>query len=255
MANSNQSFVLSDNNSKAILEVNNSDLPAIEVNQAQGSRFIVNTINERNDIPKAKRARGMLCYVVDVDKEYILINNRDSASTTESDWKLHSGLPKYSIIMWGGPVDQVPDGWHICDGTNGTPNLRDRFIVGAGNKYKLSDVGGEENVTLTKSNLPNYKLPASASGNTSDSASLRGTFICSLRQQNHRSGIVVSGENYHGADWSSGNAADHTVKYTIDATHSHSITGINVNVSSDGGGKAHENRPPFYSLYYIMKIE
>ena len=45
MANSNQSFVLSDNNSKAILEVNNSDLPAIEVNQAQGSRFIVNTIN------------------------------------------------------------------------------------------------------------------------------------------------------------------------------------------------------------------
>lgn len=103
--------------------------------------------------------------------------------------------------------------------------------------------------------MPNYKLPASASGNTSDSASLRGTFICSLRQQNHRSGIVVSGENYHGADWSSGNAADHTVKYTIDATHSHSITGINVNVSSDGGGKAHENRPPFYSLYYIMKIE
>lgn len=150
MANSNQSFVLSDNNSKAILEVNNSDLPAIEVNQAQGSRFIVNTINERNDIPKTKRVRGMLCYVVDVDKEYILINNRDSASTTESDWKLHSGLPKYSIIMWGGPVDQVPDGWHICDGTNGTPNLRDRFIVGAGNKYKLSDVGGEENVTLTK---------------------------------------------------------------------------------------------------------
>ena len=74
MANSNQSFVLSDNNSKAILEVNNSDLPAIEVNQAQGSRFIVNTINERNDIPKTKRVRGMLCYVVDVDKEYILIN-------------------------------------------------------------------------------------------------------------------------------------------------------------------------------------
>lgn len=255
MANSNPSFRLSDDNSKAVLEVYNNDLPAIEVNQVQGSRFIVNTINERNNIPKAKRIKGMLCYVIDVDKEYILINNRDASDTQESDWKLHSGLPKYSVIMWGGPAAQVPDGWHICDGTNGTPDLRDKFIVGSGNKYKLSDSGGAESVTIGKDNLPNYKLPASASGNTSDSAPLRGTFICSLRQGNQHSGIVVDGVNYYDDDWKSGSGSDHTVKYTIDATHSHSITGINVNVSSDGGGKAHENRPPFYSLYYIMKIE
>lgn len=43
-----------------------------------------------------------------------------------------SSLPIGSIIMWSGTADTVPDGWHICDGEEGTIDLRDRFVLGGG---------------------------------------------------------------------------------------------------------------------------
>lgn len=46
------------------------------------------------------------------------------------------------IILWSGSLTVVPSGWVICDGNNNTPDLRDRFIVGAGNTYSKGDTGG-----------------------------------------------------------------------------------------------------------------
>ena len=47
-------------------------------------------------------------------------------------------IPKGGIIMWSGATTAIPQGWALCDGTNGTPNLRDRFIVGAGSTYAVA---------------------------------------------------------------------------------------------------------------------
>ena len=47
-----------------------------------------------------------------------------------------------------GKLNEIPDGFYLCDGKNGTPDLRNRFIVGAGDAYKLTDIGGENEVTL-----------------------------------------------------------------------------------------------------------
>jgi microcystin-dependent protein len=49
-------------------------------------------------------------------------------------------MPVGGIIMWSGGV--VPSGWHLCDGTGGTPDLRDRFVVGAGTTYAAGSSGG-----------------------------------------------------------------------------------------------------------------
>jgi len=46
------------------------------------------------------------------------------------------------ITLWAGAIVDVPSGWHLCDGTEGTPDLRDRFIVGAGNTYAVNEIGG-----------------------------------------------------------------------------------------------------------------
>ena len=46
------------------------------------------------------------------------------------------------IILWSGLVSAIPIGWLFCNGTNGTPDLRDRFIVGAGNVYGINTIGG-----------------------------------------------------------------------------------------------------------------
>lgn len=46
------------------------------------------------------------------------------------------------IYGWAGSVAAIPRGFSLCDGTNGTPDLQDRFIVGAGSGFNISDVGG-----------------------------------------------------------------------------------------------------------------
>ena len=46
-------------------------------------------------------------------------------------------VPSGGVILWHGASNAVPKGWAICDGTNGTPDLRDRFVIGAGGKYGL----------------------------------------------------------------------------------------------------------------------
>lgn len=51
-------------------------------------------------------------------------------------------VPTGGIIMWSGSIGAIPAGYVICDGTNGTPDLRDRFIVGAGNSYSVGNTGG-----------------------------------------------------------------------------------------------------------------
>ncbi len=48
------------------------------------------------------------------------------------------------INSWSGSIVSIPTGWALCDGTNGTPDLRDRFIVGAGSTYSVDDMGGSE---------------------------------------------------------------------------------------------------------------
>ena len=64
------------------------------------------------------------------------------------------GVPVGGIIMWSGATNAIPSGWALCDGQNGTPNLQDRFIVGAGSSYNVNDTGGEASVTLTLNQIP-----------------------------------------------------------------------------------------------------
>jgi hypothetical protein len=65
-------------------------------------------------------------------------------------------LPQGVIVMWSGSIDNIPGGWHLCDGTSGTPDLRDRFIVGAGSEYEVGATGGEKEHTLTIDEIPSY---------------------------------------------------------------------------------------------------
>lgn len=67
---------------------------------------------------------------------------------------LDAAIPVGGIIMWSGSIDSIPAGWALCDGRNGTPDLRDRFIVGAGREYSVGDTGGAKEVTLTVDQIP-----------------------------------------------------------------------------------------------------
>ena len=72
-----------------------------------------------------------------------------------------SSIPTGGIIIWSGA--EVPTGWALCDGTNGTPDLRGRFVLGESETHTMGETGGDEEVTLTVEQMPahthNYTAP------------------------------------------------------------------------------------------------
>ena len=82
----NENFILSSNNKTAFLESVSGDMPCIDVNTQRGGRFIVNSITDRNNIPKKKRTLGMKAYVVESGQEFILIKDNDTDHTTDDCW-------------------------------------------------------------------------------------------------------------------------------------------------------------------------
>lgn len=56
----------------------------------------------------------------------------------------HIDLPSGSIILWSGAIVDIPAGFVLCDGNNDTPDLRDRFVPGAGLTYAVDDTGGSD---------------------------------------------------------------------------------------------------------------
>ena len=64
--------------------------------------------------------------------------------------------PVGTIVIWSGTAADIPSGWQLCDGTNGTPDLRDKFVLGAGENHPVGETGGAEEVTLTISQMPRH---------------------------------------------------------------------------------------------------
>ena len=75
-----------------------------------------------------------------------------------------SGVPSGAIIMWSGSITDIPSGWTLCDGSDGAPNLQDRFVVGAGNSYGVGGTGGSSSVSLSTSELPSHSHSVSEEG-------------------------------------------------------------------------------------------
>jgi len=133
------------------------------------------------------------------------------------------------IMLWSGSIGSIPVGWYLCDGTNGTPNLTDRFIVGAGSSYSVGGSGGSSSVTLTTNNLPAHTHTLTDPGHF------------------HAQGgtaLNISSGNY------AANGGAGAIPYNTTNT-STATTGITI--SSTGGGTSFSVLNPYYALAYIQK--
>lgn len=65
-------------------------------------------------------------------------------------------VPAGIITMWSGSSNNIPTGWALCNGQNGTPDLRDKFLVGAGNTYQVGATGGNASHTITTDEMPSH---------------------------------------------------------------------------------------------------
>ena len=167
-------------------------------------------------------------------------------------------VPTGGIIMWSGSIASIPSGWYLCDGTNSTPDLRNRFVVGAGDEYAVDATGGAKNVTLTSAQIPSHTH--SFSGTTGNTSGLTGSFqgvddnTTGYKLRIDNASGVFSTTNHTGAFISSEPKAQiptYAGQVDFDGnTHTHSFSGT---TGSTGSGSSHENRPPYYALAYIMK--
>ena len=139
-------------------------------------------------------------------------------------------VPSGGIILWSGSTGSVPSGWYLCDGTNGTPDLRNSFIVGAGNTYSVGATGGSTDAILvshthTITDPGHFHTLKGVGGNT------------------------APGGSYNLAIDNGGTFVPFT---STGATTVSNTTGITATNSSGTSG-TNANLPPYYALAYIQK--
>ncbi len=142
------------------------------------------------------------------------------------------GIPTGAIVMWSGAIDQIPAGWALCDGTNGTPDLRNRFVVGAGSGYTVGATGGDA--------ISNLSHTHSISSDGSHAHTYSGTTGDVSATSSKSKGDYDVADNHHTHSYSGTTASN--------GAHSHG------GATGSGGYAAFDNRPPYYALAFIMKL-
>ena len=138
-------------------------------------------------------------------------------------------VPSGGIILWSGSTGSVPSGWYLCDGTNGTPDLRNSFIVGAGNTYAVGATGGSADAVVV---------------------SHIHTATSTVTDPGHKHGSDFTGDSSVGGSGTGNQLAGNTAHLMTTAT-----TGITVGttIATAGVSGTNQNLPPYYALAYIMK--
>ena len=140
-------------------------------------------------------------------------------------------IPAGLISMWSGSIGSIPSGWYLCDGSNGTPNLTDKFIIGAGSTYAVNGTGGATSVTLVTANMPAHTHTATVTD--------PGHTHTSNAQQQNTSNQLAGGGGLTTA--------------SATATINSATTGITVTNASVGSGTSFSIIPSYYALAYIQK--
>jgi len=130
-----------------------------------------------------------------------------------------SPLPTGAILLWSGSIGSIPSGYVLCDGTNATPDLRDRFIIGAGSTYAVGATGGSADAIVVS-----HTHSITDPGHVHTQGAVRSD------------NMNVSGGPFDRMSQSSTASA---------------VTGISINTAGVSGTGA--NIPPYYALAYIMK--
>lgn len=185
----------------------------------------------------------------------------DSLVWNGSTWTNSSPIPFGAVVIWSGTVNNIPSGWALCDGTNGTPDLLDRFVVGAGSSYPVNSAGGfTDAIVVEHSHALIGNGPAGIATtegpphiHTND---LVGTSVLGPRVWNsvvpppYTQNDTISTGPYPTLTFL--DTPRHYVGVMVPGgLHSHNIQGSSNIEGVSGIGK---NLPPYYALAYIMKI-
>jgi len=138
------------------------------------------------------------------------------------------------IMLWSGSSGTIPSGWLLCDGSNSTPDLRNRFVVGATSTYAVGATGGSADAVVVSHT---HSATVTDSGHTHTQTN---------NAPDVDTGTLATGGNSSGSQYSGSTV-------TSSASTQSATTGITVANSTTGVSGTNANLPPYYALCYIMK--
>lgn len=148
-------------------------------------------------------------------------------------------VPSGGIIMWSGSIATIPTGWLLCNGGSGTPDLRDRFVIGSGTNYPVASTGGSANAIIVDHD---HAFSATTGNQNQDHVHEMNAYLGNLGGSN---------TGYVGDDSGAGSAGTRPTNANS-VGHTHALSGT-TNGANGGQSGTNANLPPFYALAFIMK--
>ena len=180
------------------------------------------------------------------------LQNQINALKTNTNLAFVKGM----IIMWSGVANHIPSGWALCDGSNKTPDLRNRFIIGAGSSYVVGQTGGAtaQSVTLTTNNLPSHNHTITINGAGSHYHTFKDYYYPEGAYDNVSSDHFANLNRKMGSgktDFDNQNLLYYTHSTDSSGSHTHSAS-----IGNTGSGSPFtvNTMPPYYALCFIMKL-
>lgn len=160
-------------------------------------------------------------------------------------YALNGGIPSGGIIMWSGSVANIPAGWALCNGQNGTPDLRNRFVIGAGSTYAVGATGGS-----TTKNLAHTHTGPSHTHSMPDHR-----HYCDWTIQPYPGGTDYD-DTVEDGDPATPAGSDHQHRVQLYTNYSGTLTSSDAGTgnTSSAGSTAQDIMPPYYALCFIMKL-
>lgn len=196
------------------------------------------------------------------NKQVLVADSSESAGMKFAGGLIEVGM----IIIWSGSAASIPSGWVLCDGANGTPDLRGRFVIGAGGGLSVNDSGGS-NIDLSHTHTPNAAAADSADWSHTHT---QGNTGISTGNHKHALGTLAVANNTLTVDIATGSTMAPT------SNHNHAFSGTetgtegahtHTNPSTGTSGAAHvhtigetesdlatSNLPPYYALCFIQRL-
>lgn len=162
-------------------------------------------------------------------------------------------VPSGCILLWSGASGSIPSGYYLCDGNNGTPDLRNRFIVGAGDTYSVNQTGGSADaIAVSHTHTATSTSAVTDAGH--DHYTMRGL-------SGYPWGYWTDKEQTAGSALNDGGASSYLMSGGSDDADafpsSLETTGVTVatttTVNTAGTSGTNANLPPYFALCYIMK--
>ena len=160
-------------------------------------------------------------------------NNTQIATTAFVTTAAAAAFPAGGIILWSGSVASIPSGWALCNGSNGTPDLRNRFVVGAGSTYAVAATGGSADAIVVSHTH-------TATSTVTDSGHVHGGVM-------KHPGTELEQNQAGGPDGPNSDYDENTASATTGIT-------VSTSIASAGSSGTNANLPPYYALAYIMKL-